>query len=229
MSTKFELAAEDRTDLGKGASRRLRRANKVPAILYGGHREPRCVTLDHAALIHDLENESFYSSVLTITIGDKSQPCVLKDLQRHPARNQVLHVDLQRVLEDEEIRVLVPLHFLNEQTAPGVKQEGGTVSRMITEVEVSCLPKHLPEYIDVDVGQLQLDEMIMLSELSLPEGVSIPDLAQGEEADRPVLSISHMKMAAVEEEEAEEAEAEEVPPGEVPVAGEEPEEKPEED
>jgi len=229
MSTRFELRAEDRSDMGKGASRRLRRANKVPAILYGAHRDPRPVSLDHDALLHDLESESFYSTVLTITIGDKSQPCVLKDMQRHPARHQIMHVDLQRVLEDEEIRVRVPLHFLNEDTAPGVKQEGGSVSRMITEVEVSCLPKHLPEYLDVDVGELDLDEMVMLSQLKLPEGVSVPELAQGEEADRPVVSVSHLKMAAVEEE-VEEGAEEEVAPGEVPVAGAEDEEKePEED
>jgi large subunit ribosomal protein L25 len=209
MSNKIELLAEDRSDKGKGASRRLRREGKVPAILYGGQREPRALVMDHDSLLHHLENEAVYSSILTVTVDDKSQPCVLKDLQRHPARPRILHVDLQRVLDDVEIRVRVPVHFLGEESAVGVKEEGGVISRHMTEVEVSCLPRHLPEYIEVDVSRLALDESITLSQLSLPEGVEIPQLAQGEEFDQPVVAIHRVKAVVIEPEEGEEEAAEE--------------------
>jgi large subunit ribosomal protein L25 len=166
--------------------------------------------------MHHLENEAFYSTILKVTVGDKSQPCVLKDLQRHPARSQVLHVDLQRVLEDVEIRVRVPVHFINEDIAVGVKQQGGAISHHMTEIEVSCLPKHLPEYIDVDVAQLELDQSITLSQLELPEGVTIPELAQGEERDHAVVAVHRIKQVIIEPEEGEE-EAEEEAAGEVPT------------
>jgi large subunit ribosomal protein L25 len=208
MSKKFELLAEDRTDMGKGASRRLRRDNKVPAVLYGGHREPRALTLDHELLTHHLENEAFYSSILTVTVGDKSQPCVVKDIQRHPARPRVMHMDLQRVLEDEEIKVRVPVHFLGEDRTIGVKDQGGAISHLMTEIEVSCLPRYLPEYIEVDVATLELDQSITLSEIPLPEGVSIPQLAQGEEFDQPVVAVQRIKAVVIEPEEGEEAEEE---------------------
>jgi large subunit ribosomal protein L25 len=151
MSQKFVLIAENRPDQGKGASRRLRRTGKVPAILYGGHRDPRAIALDHNALLHNLENEAFFSSILTLTIGDKSQPCILKDVQRHPYKNLVLHVDLQRILEDEEIRVTVPFHFLGEDDAPGVDQ-GGVVSRVMNELEISLPAEGPAEFIDVDIS-----------------------------------------------------------------------------
>jgi len=215
MSNTIELLAEDRTDMGKGASRRLRREGKVPAILYGGDREPRSLVLDHASLIHHLENDAVYRSILTVTVGDKSQPCVLKDLQRHPAKPRVMHVDLQRVLEDVEIRVRVPVHFIGEESAVGVKQQGGAISHHMTEIEVSCLPRYLPEFLEVDVSGLELDESITLSQLSLPDGVEIPQLAQGEEFDQPVVAIHRIKAVVIEPEEGEEeAEAE---PAEVPT------------
>ncbi len=186
MSQKFVLTAENRPDQGKGASRRLRRTGKVPGILYGGHRDPRPIALDHNALLHNLENEAFFSSILTLTIGDKSQPCILKDLQRHPFKNVVQHVDLQRILEDEEIRVTVPLHFIGEDDAPGVEQ-GGVVSRVMTDLEISCLPRYLPEFIDVDISALGLEEPLVLGQVRLPEGVA---LAAGEEQlDQPVVII----------------------------------------
>ena len=201
MSQKFELFAENRPDQGKGASRRLRRTGKVPAILYGGHRDPRALSLDHNALLHNLENDAFFSSILTVTVGDKSQPCILKDVQRHPYRNVVLHVDLQRIVEDEEIRVTVPFHFLGEEKAPGVKA-GGVVSRVMNELEISCLPKHLPEFIDVDVSGLALDENLTLSQVALPDGVAI---VGGEEMlEQPVVIIHRPRR----EEEPEEAEGE---------------------
>lgn len=222
MADDFDLIAEFRDDNGKGASRRLRREGKVPAILYGGGRPPRTLAFDHNKVLRQLENESFYSSVLNVKVGDKEQAVILKDLQRHPARQQILHMDLQRILEDEEIRMNVPIHFINEDKAPGVKLGGGKVSHLMTDVEVVCLPRYLPEYLEIDVGGLELDEMLYISDIPLPEGVEIPALAQGEEANQPVVSIHVIKeMVLEEEEEGIEAAA----PGEVPVAGEEAEEE----
>jgi large subunit ribosomal protein L25 len=214
MSDDFDLIAEIREDQGKGASRRLRREGLVPAIIYGAGRPPRTLAFDHNRVIQQLANESFYSSVLNIKVGNKSQAAILKDVQRHPSKAQVMHLDFQRIVEDQEIKMLVPIHFLGEDVAPGVKQGGGKVQHMITEVEVVCLPKHLPEYLDIDVSELELDEMLKLSDIKLPEGVSIPALAQGEEADRGVVSIHVIKEVVIEEEIEEGAE--------VPVVGEEP-------
>ncbi len=208
--------------MGKGASRRLRREGKVPAILYGGGRPPRNLAFDHNKVLQQLENESFYSSVLNVKVGEKSQAVILKDLQRHPAKRQILHMDLQRILEDEEIRMNVPIHFLNEDIAVGVKQGGGKVSHLMTDVEVVCLPKDLPEYLEIDIADLELDELRYISDIPLPEGVEIPALAQGEEANRPIVSIHIIKEVVIEEEE--EGLEEAVAAGEVPVAGEEAEE-----
>ncbi|MEM9689977.1 MAG: 50S ribosomal protein L25/general stress protein Ctc [Pseudomonadota bacterium] len=205
MSDEFDLIAEFREDMGKGSSRRLRREGKVPAIIYGAGRPPRSLAFDHNKVLKQLENESFYSSDLNIKVGEKSQAAILKDLQRHPAKMQILHMDLQRIVEDEEIRMNVPLHFLGEDVAPGVKLAGGKVSHLRTDVEVTCLPKHLPEFIEVDVSALELDEMIHLSELKLPNGVTIPELAQGPEHDHAVVAVQKLKRAAVEEETTDEA------------------------
>ena len=222
MAEDFDLIAEFRDDMGKGASRRLRREGKVPAILYGGGRPPRNLAFDHNRVIQQLENESFYSSVLNVKVGDKEQAVILKDLQRHPARRQILHMDLQRILEDEEIRMNVPIHFVNEDKAPGVKVGVGKVSHLITDVEVVCLPRYLPEYLEIDIGDLELDEMRYISDIPVPEGVEIPALAQGEEANQPIVSIHVIKEMVLEEEEEGLAPAE---PGAVPVAGEEDEEE----
>ena len=208
MSDDFDLIAETREDQGKGASRRLRRQGLVPAIIYGAGRRPRALAFDHNRVLQQLENESFYSSILNIKVRDKSQAVILKDLQRHPAKNQIMHMDFQRIVEDEEIRMNVPLHFIGEDVAPGVKQGGGSVSHLMTDVEVVCLPKHLPEYLDVDVTNLELDEMLSMSDIVLPEGVEIPALAQGPEADRPVVSIHVIREVIIEEEEGEEGIAE---------------------
>jgi large subunit ribosomal protein L25 len=195
MKTSFELAAEFRDAEGKGASRRLRRANKVPAILYGGHREPRALALDHTKLMLMLENERFYSTIINIRVGDVAQAAVLKDVQRHPAKNAVLHVDLQRVLENEKIRIAIPLHFKGEAGSPGVKA-GGLVSHLRNEVEVSCLPKDLPEYVDVDLSGLGMNQMLYLADLKVPEGVEILELSHGRNA--PVVSIHHARAEEVE-------------------------------
>ena len=201
MKTSFELAAEFRDAEGKGASRRLRRANKVPAILYGGHREPRALALDHTRLLLMLDNERFYSTIINLKVGDVSQAAVLKDVQRHPAKNAVLHVDLQRVLEDEKIRIRIPLHFKGDAGSPGVKK-GGVVSHLRNVVEVLCLPRDLPEFVEVDLSALDMNQMLYLSDLGMPEGVEIPELTHGRDA--PVVSIHH---ARAEETEAPGAEA----------------------
>ena len=204
MKTSFELVAEFRDAEGKGASRRLRRANKVPAILYGGHREPRALALDHTRLMLMLENERFYSTIINIRVGDVTQAAVLKDVQRHPAKNAVLHVDLQRVLENEKIRIAIPLHFKGEAGSPGVKA-GGLVSHLRNEVEVSCLPKDLPEFIDVDLSGLGMNQMLYLADLKVPEGVEILELSHGRNA--PVVSIHHARAEEVETPAAEAAAA----------------------
>lgn len=197
----FILLAELRDDRGKGASRRLRRSGKIPAILYGGDRESRSITLDHQALLHQMENEAFFSSILTVKVGDETQDAILKDIQRHPAKRQVLHLDLQRVLADQEIRVTIPLHFVNEDICIGIKEGGGVVAHIISEVEITCLPRNLPEYIDVDVASLELDQIIHLSEVEIPEGVSLT--ANLEEYDQPVASCHIAKEIVIEPEEEE--------------------------
>jgi large subunit ribosomal protein L25 len=182
MKTSFELVAEFRQDQGKGASRRLRRSGKVPAILYGGHADARSLSLDHTKLVTLLDNERFYSTILSLKVGDQTQAAVLKDVQRHPFRNAVLHIDFQRVEENEKIRMNIPLHFKGEAVAPGVKTQGGIVSHMRTEVEVACLPKDLPEYIEVDISGLSINESIHLSQLPVPPGVQLLDLVKEDAA-----------------------------------------------
>jgi large subunit ribosomal protein L25 len=212
MKTSFELVAELREDQGKGASRRLRRSGKVPAILYGGREEPRALALDHTKLIQMLDNERFYSTLLSLKVGSEKQAAVLKDLQRHPYKNQVVHIDFQRVRDDEKIRMRIPLHFVNEAGSIGVKQQGGVVSHLRNDVEVLCLPKDLPEYVEVDLQELGRGQIIHLSELKLPEGVELPELIHGHDA--PVVSC-HAQRA---EEAAPAAEAAAAPAGEAPAA-----------
>ncbi len=207
MSESFVLEAEPRTDLGKGASRRLRRAGKIPAVLYGGDQEPVALQLDHDKLLHQLENEAFYSSILTLRLGGKEEQAILKDLQRLPGKPRLLHADFQRVKADEKIRVHVPLHFVNEDTAPGVKA-GGIATHLLVEVEVSCLPANLPEFIEVDLGGLELDQTLHLSDIVLPEGVELVELAHGEGHDQAVVTI-HLPRGAREAGEEGEAAAEE--------------------
>jgi len=177
MKTSFELVAEFRETQGKGASRRLRHQGKVPAILYGGHTAARSLTLSHQKLLIMLDNERFYSTILSLKVGDQTQQAILKDVQRHPYKNAIVHIDFQRVEENEKIRISIPLHFTGAAVSPGVKTQGGIVSHMRNDVEVSCLPKDLPEFVEVDISGLSLNESIHLSQLKLPEGVSLIDLA----------------------------------------------------
>ncbi len=196
MSSEFVLSAEPRSEQGKGASRRLRRAGKVPAILYGAGKEPVPLSINHNELLKQLENEAFYSHILTIELGGKKEQAVLKDLQRHPAKPFILHLDLMRVSAGEKIRVNVPLHFIGEEVAPGVKIGGGIVTHAVTEVEITCLPKDLPEYIEVDLSGLELGQSLHLSDLKLPPGVELVQLMQGEEHDVAVAAIQATRGSA---------------------------------
>src|ERR1700686_2790516 len=182
MKTSFELVAEFRETQGKGASRRLRHQGKVPAILYGGHADARALTLNHQKLLIMLDNERFYSTILNLKVGDQSQAAILKDVQRHPFKNEIVTIDFQRVEENEKIRISIPVHFAGGAVSPGVKSQGGLVSHMRTEVEVSCLPKDLPEFIGVDISGLSLNESIHLSQLKIPDGVTLVDLVKDDAA-----------------------------------------------
>ncbi len=182
MKTSFELVAEFRATQGKGASRRLRHEGKVPAILYGGHSEARALTLSHQKLLIMLENERFYSTILNLKVGDQTQAAILKDVQRHPFKNAIVHIDFQRVEDNQKIRIHVPLHFVGAAVSPGVKSQGGMVSHMRNDVEVACLPKDLPEFIEVDLSGLSINESIHLSQLKLPAGVELLALAKEDAA-----------------------------------------------
>jgi large subunit ribosomal protein L25 len=206
MKTSFDLVADPRDGVqGKGASRRLRRSGKVPAILYGGSAEPRQLILDHQNLLTLLVNERFYSTILSLTVKGEKQAAILKDVQRHPAKNQILHLDLQRVFENEPVRMRIPLHFKGAAGSPGVKTEGGVVSHLLNDVEVSCLPKDLPEYLEVDMSAMHMNDMKRLSDIPLPEGVSFVALSHGR--DEPVVSIHHPRAEEVETPTAEAAAA----------------------
>ena len=198
------LNAESREDMGKGASRRLRRANKLPAIVYGAGKDPENLTLEQKEVLYHLQNEAFYTQVLELNVGGKKQDVLLRDLQHHPFRQDILHMDLQRVEAKKEVHVNVPLHFINEDIAPGVKQEGGAISHVVTEVVVACLPKDIPEFIDVDLSELHIGEIVHLSDLKMPAGVEVLELRQGEEHDSAVASI-HARKVAEEPEAIEEA------------------------
>jgi len=193
MRVSFTFGADPREMQGKGASRRLRHTGKVPAILYGGPLGPQPLVLDQQNLLTMIESEKFYSSIVRINVGGQTQEAIIKDVQMHPARHAVVHVDLQRVVENEAIRLRLPIHFKGEAAAPGVKTQGGLVSHMRADVEVTCLPKDLPEFLEIDLSNMNLNETLFLSDIPLPEGVLIPELGHGRNA--PVVSI-HAPRAA---------------------------------
>jgi large subunit ribosomal protein L25 len=205
MSQDFVIEAFPRDDQGKGASRRLRREErKIPAIIYGGGKDATPVSIWHNELKKSLENEAFFSHVLTIELNGKKESVILKDLQRHPYKPILTHADFLRVDKDHEIHVNVPLHFLNEETAPAIKLHGGVANHQITEVEVICLPQNLPEFIEVDMTEVDMDQVVHLSDLKLPKGVRIAALLQGEDHDLPVASIHKPKGAKADDAEGEE-------------------------
>jgi large subunit ribosomal protein L25 len=195
----YELTAETRTNSGKGNSRRLRRLkNKVPAIIYGGDKNPTAIIIDHNVFAHALENGGFYSHILTLSVDGKAEKVVLKDLHRHPSEPKILHADFMRISAKTKLTMHIPVHFSGEESVSAVKDQGGIVSHHMNEVEVRCLPADLPESIEVDVSNLEMGDAIHLSGLKLPKGVELIALLQGEEFDQPVVSI-HKPHVVVEE------------------------------
>ena len=211
MSTEdFKLDATLRDDSGKGASRRLRReADLVPAIIYGGRKKPQMISLEYKELIKHLEHEAFYSHIIELNVEGKAENVVLKDLQRHPAKTVIYHADFMRVSKTQKFRSKVPLHFINEETAKGVKLQGGQVSHNVTELEISCLPADLPEYIEVDLADVEVGQIVHISDITLPKGVESIALSHGADHDLAVATIKQPKGSAGDEEESSEGEAEE--------------------
>jgi large subunit ribosomal protein L25 len=187
MKTSFVIGADLRETQGKGASRRLRHKRKVPAILYGGKKEPRALVLDQQNLLTMIDNERFYSSIVQIKVGEQTQEAIVKDIQMHPAKNLVVHVDLLRVVPNEKIRIHLPIHFKGEAISPGVKTQGGVVSHRLSDVEVTCLPQDLPEFLELDLSGMNLNETKFLSDIPLPQGVEIVGLSGGK--NPPVVSV----------------------------------------
>ncbi len=209
----FELVAEARTDVGKGASRRLRRDGKLPGIVYGTGKEASMITLQHNTVMHNLEHEAFYSQILSLKTGSETESVVLKDLQRHPYKRTLLHIDLLRVDANETLTMRIPLHYINEEKCTGVKNEGGIISHLMTDIDIVCLPKDLPEYIEVDMLEVALNDTLHLSDLKLPEGVEIHALLHGGDDSQPVASVHAPKVVASDEAEDAAAAAEEAAEG----------------
>ena len=214
MST-FKIDAELRDDLGKGASRRLRRLNKVPAIIYGSNRASRSISIEHHKVLRFIEDETFFTSILELkAAGGKRQKVVLRDMQRHPSKPVIMHMDFQRIADDVEITMHIPLHFLNEEECEAAKTSGIIVSHQLTDVEISCLPDHLPEFIAVDLKDFNEGDIVRLSNIILPEGVTLNAFTHGdvEEHDEVVVSTTHVHAESAETEDAE------VPSVDVPAA-----------
>ncbi|MGM0702604.1 MAG: 50S ribosomal protein L25/general stress protein Ctc [Pseudomonadota bacterium] len=207
----YTLNASVRNDLGKGASRRLRRANEqVPAIVYGGEQAPQPIAVDKTSFYKALEEEAFFSSVITLQVDGKPQQVVVRDLQRHPYKPLVTHADFLRVDATHAINLRIPLHVIGEETCVGIKDQGGELHVLSNDIEVSCLPKDLPDYLEVDIADVELGSTLHLSDLKLPAGVTLVELSHGEDHDNAVLSITKPKTrAAGEPEDGEAAEGEE--------------------
>jgi len=203
---KIEISADKRTLQGKGASRRLRRSGKVPAVIYGGEGAAQSIEMDHKDLFYNLKHEAFHASILSLSLDGKKEQVLLRDVQMHPYKQQVLHVDFQRVDKNKKIHMKVPLHFINAEISPGVKTSGGIVSHILTEVDISCLPNDLPEYITVDLAELTAGHTLHLSDLALPKGVETVALTKGE--NLPVATITIPRSALSDEAGAEEADTE---------------------
>jgi len=211
MSDKVVLTAEPRSDVGKRATRRLRRRAMVPAIIYGGEGDPRMISLSYRELKVAMQSEAFFSQVLSVQVDGDREETIVKDLQRHPSREEVMHIDFRRVVAGQIYHVHVPLHFLGDEECKGVKLGGGNLLHQMNEIEIAALPQDLPEYLEVDVRNLDLGESLHLSEVPLPSGVRIPALELGEDHDQPVATVaaprSAREIAAAATPEGEEAEA----------------------
>ena len=195
MAGSFVFEAQVRSELGRGHSRRLRQVGKVPAVIYGGGADPVGLVFDHNKVLKALENEATFSHILTLRFDGKEETAILKDLQRHPSRPIIMHMDFQRVSESQKIRVHVPIHFLNQETSVGAKK-GGVVTHNLVDIEVSCLPMHLPEFIEVDMAKVDLGDSVHLSDIKLPPGVAIVELMHGPDHDQIVAAIQAGRVAA---------------------------------
>ena len=196
----FTLVAESRGDMGKGASRRLRKSEMVPAIVYGAKKAALSIQLKHSDVLKSSSQESFYSQILDLSIDGKVERVVLKDMQRHPYKPFVMHMDFQRVDESAALTIRIPVHFLNEEDCIGVKQEGGVIARLMTEIEITCLPKDLPESIEVDVAKLSVGDAVHLADLVLPDGVEITSITSGGDGAAAIVQVAMPRMVEEEEE-----------------------------
>ena len=200
MSTNFVINARSREDIGKGASRRLRRqSGEVPAIIYGGRKHAEKISILHKDITKALENEAVYSSIISLSVDGKAEDTIIKDIQRHPAKQVILHLDFLRVSKTTKLQTRVPLNFLNEDICVGVKMGGGLIAHTMTDIEVSCLPKDLPESIDVDMEQIDIGQIVHLSDIKMPSGVESVSLSQGAEYDLTVATVNKQKAADIEE------------------------------
>ena len=220
MSEQVNLNAENREVEGKSTSRQLRRAGSVPAVIYGGKEEPLRISILEKDIAKASEIPGFSTQILSISISGKEQNVIVKEIQRHPATERVLHADLMRVDPDTKISISVPVRFINEESCVGVKMHGGAISRLINDIDITCLASNLPEYIEVDVEALDIGDSIFLSALNLPEGVEIPSLALGEDRDQAVVSVAEAKILEIEPEVVEPEEGEEGEEGEETSEGE---------
>ena len=209
MSEQVNLNAENREVEGKSSSRQLRRAGSVPAVIYGGKEEPLRISILEKDIAKASEIPGFATQILSVSISGKEQNVIVKEIQRHPATQRVLHADLMRVDPDTKISISVPIRFINEESCVGVKMHGGVISRLINDIDITCLASNLPEYLEVDVESLDIGDSIFLSALNLPEGVEIPALALGEDRDQAVVSVAEAKILEIEPEVVEPEEGEE--------------------
>ena len=200
MSTNFTINAKSREDTGKGASRRLRRlTGEVPAIIYGGKKDAEKISILHKDITKALENDAVYSSIISLSIDGKAEDTIIKDIQRHPAKQIILHMDFLRVSKTTKLQTRVPLNFINEDTCVGVKLGGGLIAHTMTDIEVSCLPKDLPESIDVDMAEVDVGQIVHLSDLTLPNGVESVSLSQGADYDLTVATVNKQKAVEIDE------------------------------
>ena len=200
MSTNFTINAKSREDTGKGASRRLRRlTGEVPAIIYGGKKDAEKISILHKDITKALENDAVYSSIISLSIDGKAEDTIIKDIQRHPAKQIILHMDFLRVSKTTKLQTRVPLNFINEDICVGVKLGGGLIAHTMTDIEVSCLPKDLPESIDVDMTEVDVGQIVHLSDLTLPDGVESVSLSQGADYDLTVATVNKQKAVEIDE------------------------------
>ena len=200
MSTNFTINAKSREDTGKGASRRLRRlTGEVPAIIYGGKKDAEKISILHKDITKALENDAVYSSIISVSIDGKAEDTIIKDIQRHPAKQIILHMDFLRVSKTTKLQTRVPLNFINEDICVGVKLGGGLIAHTMTDIEVSCLPRDLPEAIDVDMAEVDVGQIVHLSDLTLPDGVESVSLSQGADYDLTVATVSKQKAVEIDE------------------------------